>query len=196
LKATEVWQPKPGSEKAGDAFTRTITFSASEVPAMVFPPFPTTEIPGLDVYPKAPKLSDQNERGAMRGERQESVTYVCKRPGRFVIPAARFTWWDLDHHQLRTVDFPERAFEVTANPVFSGSPEALETNKAGNLRATVRGLGVASAFVVVLAAFGWWISRRSQEWWKAISFWRPVHLAPLNPTDVTKPSEKAFVQLK
>jgi hypothetical protein len=186
LKATEVWQPKPGPAKAGDAFTRTITFSASDVPAMAFPPFPETEIPGLGIYPKAPRLSDQSERGALRGERQETITYICKRPGRFVVPAARFTWWDLDHHQLQTVHFPQRIFEVTANSAFSGPSAALHGNKARDLRATIRGLGAVSLFVVVLAGFGWWISRRSSAWWQAISFWRPVHLAPLNPPHQAK----------
>jgi hypothetical protein len=89
LKATEIWQPESGSAKAGDAFTRTITFSAPDIPAMVFPPFTTTEVAGLGVYPGAPRLLDHSERGTMRGERQDIVTYVCQRSGRFVVPAAR-----------------------------------------------------------------------------------------------------------
>ena len=40
LKVEETWTPEPGKAKAGDAFTRTITFTAPEVPAMAFPPFP------------------------------------------------------------------------------------------------------------------------------------------------------------
>jgi hypothetical protein len=83
---------------------------------MAFPPFPTTEIPGIGVYAKAPRLVDQSERGEMRGERQEIITYVCQRPGRFVLPSARFTWWDLERQRLQTVDFPSRTFElVTGN---------------------------------------------------------------------------------
>jgi hypothetical protein len=183
LKATEVWRPKTGVAKTGDAFTRTITFSAAEVPAMVFPAFPASEIPGLGVYPKVPKLSDQSERGALRGERQDTLTYVCQRPGRFVVPAARFTWWDLDDHQLRTIDFPARTFEVAANPAFPGSTAASVTNQGGKTRAKIRGLGFVSGLIIILVSFGWWNKRRWPVWWRALSFWRPVHLAPLNPTD-------------
>jgi hypothetical protein len=179
LKATETWNPKPGAAKAGDAFTRTITFSASDVPAMAFPPFPTTEIDGLGVYLKAPKLMDQNERGVTRGERQDSLTYVCKRPGHFVVPAARFTWWDLDHQQLRTVDFPARTFEVAANPL--SVPAAAATGGEENWQKHIRILGLVTALIVVLGGFGWWTRKHWPKWWRVVDFWRPVRLAPLNP---------------
>ena len=181
LKATEIWQPEPGTAKAGDAFTRTITFSAPDIPAMAFPPFTTTDVAGLGVYPKAPRLLDHSERGTMRGERQDIITYVCQRPGRFMVPAARFTWWDLDHHQLRKVDFPARTFEVAANPALPDQPVASLSSESRNLRAPIVSLGVIAAFIVVLAGFTLWISRRRPEWWRSIRFWSPVHLAPLNP---------------
>jgi hypothetical protein len=47
LTAAEVWKPLPGKAKVGDAFTRTVTFSATDVPGMAFPPFPTSPIDGL-----------------------------------------------------------------------------------------------------------------------------------------------------
>jgi hypothetical protein len=181
LKATEIWQPESGSAKAGDAFTRTITFSAPDIPAMAFPPFNTTEVAGLSVYPKAPRLLDHSARGIMRGERQDIITYVCQRPGRFVVPAARFTWWDLDHHQLRKVDFPARTFEVEANPALPGLPVSSLSNENPNRRAWMVSLGVVAVFIVVLAGFALWIRRCRPEWWRSIRFWSPVHLAPLNP---------------
>jgi hypothetical protein len=190
LKATEIWQPDPGLAKAGDAFTRTITFSAPDIPAMVFPPFATTDIVGLGVYPKAPKLLDQSERGSMRGERQDIITYVCQRPGRFVVPAARFIWWDLDHHQLRKIDFSARTFEVAANPALPGQPAASVFSESRNLRTRMISLGVGAAFFVALAGFGLWICRHRTEW-GAIRFCSPVHLAPLNPSaEPDKPLDK------
>jgi hypothetical protein len=180
LKATEIWQPEPGAAKAGDAFTRTVTFSAPDIPAMAFPPFTTTDVAGLGVYPKAPRLLDHSERGTMRGERQDIITYVCQRPGRFVVPAARFTWWDLDHHQLRKVDFPARTFEVIANPALP--PVASASSESPNQRVRMVSLGIVAAFIVVLAGFALWISRPRPEWWRSIRLWSPVHLAPLNPS--------------
>jgi hypothetical protein len=182
LKAGEIWQPEPGPAKAGDAFTRTTTFSASDIPAMAFTPFTTPEVAGLGVYPKAPKVLDQSERGVMRGERQDIITYVCQRPGRFVVPAARFTWWDLDHHQLQKIDFPARTFEVAVNPALLRPPVASVSSESQNLRARMVSMGVVAAFIVALAGFALWISRRRPEWWRSIRFWSPVHLAPLNPS--------------
>jgi hypothetical protein len=152
---------------------------------MAFPPFAATEIPGLGVYPNIPILLDQSERGTMRGERKDTITYVCKRPGQFVVPAARFTWWDLDHHQLRKVDFSGRTFKVSANPALSGPAAASGSIEGRNLRAQIRALGIVAG-LIALAGIGLWISRRRPDWWRSISFWRPVHLAPLNPSTSTE----------
>jgi hypothetical protein len=185
LKATETWRPKPGSAKAGDAFTRTITFSASEVPAMAFPQFPVTNIAGLGVYPKAPRLLDKSERGTTTGQRQDAFVYVCKQAGQYVIPAARFTWWDLDAQRLRTINFPAQTFRVAANPV--ATPAAAGGKGKRNWRAELGKGGLVAAIVVAVAGFGWWTRRRwTRWWWQAIDFWRPVHLAPLNPPPLTR----------
>jgi hypothetical protein len=172
----------PVRQKAGDAFTRRITFSAPDIPAIALPPFTTTDIAGLGVYPKAPRLLDHSERGAMRGERQDIITYVFQPPGRFVVPAARFTWWDLDHHELRKVDFPARTFAVAANPALPRPSVASISSKSRNLRVGIGSLGIVAAFIIVLAGFALWISRRKPEWRRPIRIWSPVHLAPLNPS--------------
>lgn len=183
LKATETWRPKPGAAKAGDAFTRTVTFSASEVPAMAFPQFPVTNIAGLGVYPKAPKLLDKNERGTTTGQRQDAFVYVCKQAGQFVVPGARFTWWDLDSQRLRTINFPAQTFRVVANP--APTPAALGKGKR-NWRVEVRSWGPVAAIVAAVVGFGWWTRRRwTKWWWQAINLWRPVHLAPFNPPPLT-----------
>ena len=171
LKAEETWQPEPGKTKAkpGDAFTRTITFSAPDVPAMVLPPFPAGTIDGLGVYAKQQVL-DQIERGELHGQRRDIVTYVCQRPGQFRIPAASLTWWDLEAKQLRTIDFPSRTFDVAANPA-QASPSTLAAwwKPVGSMLLILVGLALACYarlrpfFAALLAVF------------------RPVHLLPLNP---------------
>ena len=88
---------------------------------------------------------------------------------------------DLDHHQLRKVDFPARTFEVEANPALPGLPVASLSNENPNRRDWMVTLGIVAVFIVVLAGFALWIKRRRPEWWRSIRFWNPVHLAPLNP---------------
>ncbi|MCB1127690.1 MAG: BatD family protein, partial [Verrucomicrobiae bacterium] len=125
LKLEESWKPEPGRTDilAGAAFTRTVTFTAPDVPGMVFPPFPTGDIAGLGIYAKH-NLLDQSDRGTMQGKRQDTITYLCERPGHFTIPATRFIWFDLAGRQLRTNDLPARTLNVVANAAYASTTEA------------------------------------------------------------------------
>ncbi len=181
LEAKESWQPEPGAAKVGEAFTRTITFAAPNVPAMLFPSLPAATVAGLGIYQKEPEVRDRTERGEQRGERIERITYICERPGQVRLPAMKLKWWDLDDRQLRTIEFPARVFDISPNPALASlgleGPEPRDDAKM--LRATI-GFSVG---VLLLAFVGWWMWSRGSDWWQCIvAFWRPIHLAPLNPT--------------
>lgn len=186
LTVEETWNPEPvkAKAKAGDAFTRTITYTAPEVPAMAFPPFPVGEIDGLGAYPKPPEVLDESNRGSLTGKRRDAVTYVCQRAGKFVIPAARLTWFDLDAQQLRTIDFPARTFEVAPNPAMAASSTPEASSKADwrrvMLSVLVGALGLG-ALVLLL-----WQTRAF--WRRVLDAFHPVHLAPLNPGDESRSS--------
>jgi hypothetical protein len=187
LQAIEKWQPQPGHTKAGDAFVRTITFSADDIPAMAFPPFPTPEIDGLGIYPKDPEVLDHEERGTLRGERRDTITYVCKRPGRFVIPAVQVTWWKLDTKELRTITFPARVLDVAPNPAVpldrqdgESSPSPVWFMKAASV------LGLVLLGLVVL----FW--KKRAFWARAFAPFRPRHLSPLNPKEEQLQSRRHF----
>jgi hypothetical protein len=178
LKVEETWTPKPAHAKAGDAFTRTITYTAPGIPGMAFPPFLAGKIDGLAIYPKAPEVLDEDERGDLHGKRRDSFTYVCQRPGRFTIPAARLSWYDLDAQKLQVIDFPAQTIEVAPNP-------AMATAKATEARMPVHyskrfwvGLGIVLLVLATLLSPSW-------LWERMLAPFRPVHLAPLNPIDST-----------
>jgi hypothetical protein len=177
LTAKESWKPEPGKARAGDAFTRTIIFSAPDIPAMAFPPFPAIPIDGVGVYPKAPAVFDRSDRGRLLGERHDIITYVCQRPGHFVIPAARLTWWDLDTKQLRIIDFPARSLDVAPNPAMEAALRAPASADRSSLTWLVPGL----VTLLLLAAIAWRnkLRRIFRRW---LAPWRPIHLQPLNPT--------------
>ncbi len=179
LKVEETWHPEPGKAKTGDAFTRTITYSAPDVPAMAFPPFPGGSIDGLGTYPKPPEVLDENDRGKLTGKRRDTITYICQRAGRFEIPAARLTWFDLDTQQLQTIDFPARTFDVAPNPAMAGASPPQPPVVAANAWNSAL---LRSAFgAVVLGVSALLVPAR---WWRrAVAPLRPVHLAPLNPTE-------------
>jgi hypothetical protein len=115
LRLTQTWQPEPGKvARLGDAFTRTLTLSAPDVPGMVFPPLPLARTDGLTVYPQPPVVQDQTERGAFTGQRTQTVTYVCERPGAITLPALNLPWWDIEHQQLMQATLPGLTLEIVA----------------------------------------------------------------------------------
>jgi hypothetical protein len=187
LKVEETWQPKPDKTNvsAGAAFTRTITFSAPDVPGMVFPPFPAGQIDGLGIYTKR-QVTDQTERGALTGERRDIITYVCQRPGQFTIPATRLLWFDLETKQLQTNDFPAFTLKVIPNAAMTSNTEA--SNSFGG--STASALTTAQERRRVALGFGGFVgfALLFGLLWKTRHFWygvaaefRPLHLRPLNP---------------
>lgn len=178
LKLEESWDSEPGTEgiKAGTAFTRTVTFTAPDVPGMVFPPFPSGDIDGLGIYTKQ-QIRDQENRGTLTGERQDKITYVCKRPGQFTIPAVTFTWFDLDAQQLRTETLPARTLNVIVNPDMASAGTGAVVAAGKNLWLILSG-----GLVLILVLFVVTRSRRVQQFCgRVIVPLRPVHLQPLNP---------------
>src|SRR5262245_20399482 len=175
LTAEETWQPQGVKAKTGDALTRTITLSAPDVPGMAFPPFRAVRVQGLGVYAKDPQVLDHSERGELQGQRRETITYVCERPGHFVIPAAHFTWWNLQDQRLETVDFPERVLEVAPNPAAPAVSTVGHRKSEERFRRSLfvgpTLLVLAGGLVVALRRLGW----------RGAAYFEAVHLAPLNP---------------
>jgi hypothetical protein len=183
LTASEKWTPEPGKAKVGDAFTRSITFAAPDIPAMAFPPFPAAKIDGLGVYPQSPEVLDSVDRGNLQGRRTDSITYVCQRPGTFEIPAARLSWFDLESKQLQSVDFPARTLVVAANPALAVAADAadLTADRASRDVPGLRDVAIALGVIVAAIAAVLYCHRRWSRW---MAPFRPVHLAPLNPGPV------------
>lgn len=188
LEVREQWDPEPGTADvpAGSAFKRTVTFTAPDVPGMVFPPFPAAAVDGLGIYPKR-ELLDRTNRGSLTGVRRDQITYLLERPGQFTLPAVRFTWFDLDSQRLRTEDFPARSFQVIANPdLAAAAPAAAEAPAGAGGRFPWR----AAAALLTLAVAGLMAvrSRRLQvAAGRLLAPFRPVHLAPLNPGHPSQP---------
>jgi hypothetical protein len=53
------WQPDSGIARTGDALTLTVKRSADDISAMLLPPLPVFQAPGLAVYPQAPEINDK-----------------------------------------------------------------------------------------------------------------------------------------
>ncbi len=162
LKVTVGWQPEPKAVKVGDAFTLSVTVAASDVPGMVFPPLRFGPIDGVADYPKEPVVSDQTDRGKFTGQRTDSVTFICERPGTVTIPDRTLTWFDLAAGELKTEKLTGRTFEVIPDP----TPEA-ERRPLSTPARSDRGWWWIVVSVVT-AAIGWWLAMRILPWWKQV----------------------------
>jgi hypothetical protein len=158
LTVTDEWKPQPKAPKVGDAFTRTLTVSADGVPGMAFPSFRLEEIAGLSAYPKEPTVNDRAERGALTGQRIETVTYVCNESGTVTVPDRMLTWYDLGEKGLKTVNLPGRTFTVAPNPSPEQSTSARPLAPETDHRWWV-------AVAVVIAAVGWMLVIWVWPWW-------------------------------
>ena len=117
LHVDDHWEPVPGKARVGDAFTRTITMIADDLPGMAFPPLRFGEIDGLGIYSKQPRVEDQMQRGDFTGKRIETITYVCEQTGTFTIPATGIQWWNPQAETLQNVTLEPVTFTVAANPL-------------------------------------------------------------------------------
>jgi hypothetical protein len=184
LDIRDVWNPEPGGEeiKAGAAYTRTITFTAPDVPGMVFPPFRPGEMDGLATYAKQ-HIQDSENRGALTGARRDEITYVFQRPGQYTVPAVKLTWFDLAAQALQTEVLPAQNFNVVANPGMA-SADTGQAATSPDSRALGNGAWrtLAGAFALVLLAY---FAAKSQGLRQRIERWaalfRPVRLQTLNP---------------
>lgn len=189
LQVREAWEPDPGDAQggeeaiepvtAGSAYSRRITWSAPDIPGMLFPPFPAEELDGVGVYSRQ-QLRDREDRGDFTGERRDEVTYVFQRPGQFTLPEIRFTWFDLDSQQLRTETLAARTFNVVVNPglayAAAGQPGAPPAGFAWQRWALLLGL-IAALLAMALRPS----ARRAVQ--RVIAPLRPVRLRPLNPAN-------------
>ncbi len=159
LRVRQSWEPpvEEATPRVGDAFRRRIVMRGSDVPAMLLPPLPFPAVEGLGVYPREAEVRDRMDRGVFVGERIETVTYVCERPGTVEIPAMTVRWFDLSEERLREERIPGVTLEVSENPALAAGAGGI---LRGLLPPWVVLLGGGLVGLVLLVAAG---IRRS--WW-------------------------------
>ena len=168
LSGKELWEPQPDQAKVGDALTRTITIKASDVPGMLLPKLNHRKIDGMEVYPKQPQVKDKSERGELMGERIESMTYMCAKPGVYEIPELIIRWWNVEQKAWKEERFPSIELKVDPNPALTakagGTAEPESSNPEGVNGLTPAVLvGFALAVVITLAL---WLSKTVSVWRK------------------------------
>ena len=176
LKVEESWKPEPGANaKVGDAFVRTLQWTAGDVTGMAFPPFKPAPIHGLGIYSADPDVEDSSPRGSLHGERTDTVTYVCKTGGHFEIPPLSVTWWNPESKELKKIAFKSHAFDVPMPPAPPVTPRVWLKRAWRDHGAWI--LGATGGIMAVALIFHFFKA-------ECVSYLRrllPRHLPPLNP---------------
>ncbi|MXP63564.1 hypothetical protein E0493_09400 [Roseomonas sp. M0104] len=139
-----------GELRVGQPVTRRVQMVAEDTSAMLLPPALWGEPEGVRVYPDPPALQDSTDRGVLRAERRDSVTYVPQQPGTVELPGFGVSWVDPRSGRLQTPQVPPVRLTVlpaagTAQEVFAPHP----------------GRWVSVALVLLaLGASAWWLARR------------------------------------
>jgi hypothetical protein len=116
LEITETWDPEPSSAEVGSVFKRTISQRADQMTGMALAPSPTQAPDGTRLYPGRAEIADKTERGAFRGERTETITYLIEESGTITLPEITFNWWNPTKQKLESLTLPAVSLEVPAPP--------------------------------------------------------------------------------
>jgi hypothetical protein len=152
------WQPDSGIARTGDALTLTVKRSADDISAMLLPPLPVFQAPGLAAYPQAPEIKDKTNRGDLTGERIDSIIWVIEKPGDYTIPGIRFQWWDPVRQELK-----QRIIEGIN---LSIPPSSTDSNVATNIETPVSNSRSFTRvlIIVIIAVLGYalWLRNRRE----------------------------------
>ena len=149
LTVTERFDRPLEGLKPGDAVTRTVLLQADGLPGMMMPGVALGVFEGMTAYPQLPKISDNTNRGRLKGGRTEVIVYQIERHGRQVIPAQEFVWWNTTSQTLERFTLPEHSFDVRGG-WFGG----------GSLKRTIVLLAGSALILVVLWGGGMFAAGR------------------------------------
>jgi len=164
LEADQQWSSERTTVDLGDAVTRTVSLSADDVSGMAFPPAQYPEIDGVGIYPGQPSVADETNRGSLRGQREESVTYVFEEPGAVELPDVVVNWWNPESGRLERVVLTGLELEVVGEP----APAVTDLEPEVETFAEPPGLFRTALLAIPILGFaiwlGGWLWRRSLKW--------------------------------
>lgn len=152
LTADQNWSSVPDTVAVGEAVTRSVNLGADDVSAMAFPPMQHPEQEGLGVYPGQPSVNDITDRGGLRGERVETVTYVFETPGQIKLPDIVLPWWDVATERLNRIELDGLELVVVGEPDTVSVMATVSTEPSGPTvdRRTVAGVIALGLLAVIL----------------------------------------------
>ncbi len=185
LSLTSEWHPDSLQAHVGDPITVDLQVQAEGLTAAQLPDLATLlELPsGLKAYPDQAKLDDTARGDAVIGTHKQSIALIADRPGDYLVPALRLSWFDTKTNETREVNLPARKLSIlpplggnraaappapaavvgsNASPAAAAqplSPAAPAAPAMGGARLWI-GISGGLAIVWIATLLAWWQSRR------------------------------------
>lgn len=116
LTLDQAWRPADKVVAVGEPLTRQLRLAAVGQSASQLPDLAAhLAMPeGLQAHAEDPRLTEELRDGHIVALREQDLTLLADRPGRYQLPEVRLPWWDVVHHQRREAVLPALTVDVVA----------------------------------------------------------------------------------
>ncbi len=123
LTLQDSWQDQPPQFKVGEPVTRTITLTASGLPAAHLPELNIPVPQGWKSYPDQPSRNDVKDSGGLTGIQRQKIAVVPTQAGKVTLPELELEWYDTSANTLRTARIPALTVEVAPGSAVVAVPQ-------------------------------------------------------------------------
>ena len=152
--SAESLDESPVEIELGGVIERRITQKIQGSTAMFLHDVSNATETGIESYAGTPEVEDTVERGALKGQRVDTIKYQFQAAGEYEIPSVTYRWWNLDTQTLESV-----LLVGTSTVVKATTPSTEETSSdQENSNTTWAWILVAAVSVSTILVFTYWSS--------------------------------------
>jgi len=112
LQLSSSW-PKANPEfRVGEPVTRTLAIVADGISSAQLPEIHSETPAGFKQYPDQPMLQDHKDSNGVTGIRQEKIALVPTKPGTYILPAIKISWWNTQTNKKEVAQIAEERIQV------------------------------------------------------------------------------------
>ncbi len=132
LQISEKWLRNDLELVAGEPVTRVISIKADGLTGEQLPEIGVQDLKDFKIYPDQPEIHNQSGQDGLLGVRQEKSAVIPLKPGKYVLPALKVTWWNIQTNKEEVAVLPERVIDVlpgaTGNQATQSAPSETKPN--------------------------------------------------------------------
>ncbi len=133
LALSAQWTPQSLRAHAGDPLTVTLNLQATGLTSAQLPDLSRRLAPpeGLRAYPDQAKLADTVQGRSLVGSRDQTIAFIARRPGRYVLPAVTLRWWNTRANLPEVATLPSRTLLILPAPATTPTAAVSASAAAG-----------------------------------------------------------------